>query len=253
MPPSWRSGIPRRSGLEPARGGRRRGRHSGASTAGSTGCAFRTRHARERFAFLVALGPTEDLEAGALHFDTKANDATTLAAKRALNSGDAMLLERRARGARRGRRRPDRRARPGARAVGLDRADRGAPAPRRRRGAASVTRGWGAADERRPETRTNVRYRSARGPRPCIRCRMLPRLAPMLRRVALLPALIALALPALTQAAPRPQESSSVWHRHRSQAGPVADGSEGADAHAALDALHARPPGDALRAGRRAG
>ena len=50
----------------------------------------------QRFAFLVALGPSHDLEADALHFDVKGDDATTLAAKRALNSGDAMLLERRA-------------------------------------------------------------------------------------------------------------------------------------------------------------
>jgi hypothetical protein len=50
----------------------------------------------QRFAFLVALGPTFDLEAGALYFDVKGSDAATLAAKRALNSGDAMLLERRA-------------------------------------------------------------------------------------------------------------------------------------------------------------
>jgi hypothetical protein len=50
----------------------------------------------QRFAFLVALGPTQDLEAGALHFDAKGDDPTTLAAKRALNSGDALLLERRA-------------------------------------------------------------------------------------------------------------------------------------------------------------
>jgi hypothetical protein len=50
----------------------------------------------ERFAFLVALGPSQQLEADALHFDTKGNDPTTLAAKRALNSGDALLLERRA-------------------------------------------------------------------------------------------------------------------------------------------------------------
>lgn len=46
----------------------------------------------QRYAFLTALG----LEAGALYFDVKGEDATTLAAKRALNSGDAMLLERRA-------------------------------------------------------------------------------------------------------------------------------------------------------------
>jgi hypothetical protein len=51
----------------------------------------------QRFAFLVALGPSHDLEADSLHFDTKGDDATTLAAKRALNSGDALLLERRAR------------------------------------------------------------------------------------------------------------------------------------------------------------
>jgi hypothetical protein len=50
----------------------------------------------DRFAFLVALGPTYELEAGALFFDVKGNDATTLAAKRLLNSGDALLLERRA-------------------------------------------------------------------------------------------------------------------------------------------------------------
>ena len=46
----------------------------------------------QRYRFLLALG----MEAGALHFDVKGDDATTLAAKRALNSGDAMLLERRA-------------------------------------------------------------------------------------------------------------------------------------------------------------
>jgi hypothetical protein len=50
----------------------------------------------QRFAFLVALGPTQELEAGALHFDVKGSDPTTLAAKRALNSGDALLLDRRA-------------------------------------------------------------------------------------------------------------------------------------------------------------
>jgi hypothetical protein len=50
----------------------------------------------QRFAFLVALGPAQQLEAGALQFDTKGEDPTTLAAKRALNSGDALLLERRA-------------------------------------------------------------------------------------------------------------------------------------------------------------
>ncbi len=50
----------------------------------------------QRFAFLVTLGPSHNLEADALHFDIKGEDATTLAAKRALNSGDAMLLERRA-------------------------------------------------------------------------------------------------------------------------------------------------------------
>jgi hypothetical protein len=50
----------------------------------------------QRFAFLVALGPAYDLDADALHLDIKGDDATTLAAKRLLNSGDAMLLERRA-------------------------------------------------------------------------------------------------------------------------------------------------------------
>jgi hypothetical protein len=50
----------------------------------------------QRFAFLVALGPTHALEAGALHFDAKGDDPSTLAAKRALNSGDALLLDRRA-------------------------------------------------------------------------------------------------------------------------------------------------------------
>jgi hypothetical protein len=52
----------------------------------------------QRFAFLVALGPAEGLEAGALFFDVKADDPATLAAKRLLNSGDALLLERRAKG-----------------------------------------------------------------------------------------------------------------------------------------------------------
>jgi hypothetical protein len=51
----------------------------------------------QRFEFLVLLGPAADLEADALHFDVKSDDAATLAAKRLLNSGDAMLLERRAR------------------------------------------------------------------------------------------------------------------------------------------------------------
>lgn len=46
----------------------------------------------QRFAFLVALGQ----DPGQLFFDVKGADATTLAAKRLLNSGDAMLLERRA-------------------------------------------------------------------------------------------------------------------------------------------------------------
>jgi hypothetical protein len=50
----------------------------------------------QRFAFLVALGPSRDLEANALHLDVKGDDPTTLAAKRLLNSGDALLLERRA-------------------------------------------------------------------------------------------------------------------------------------------------------------
>ena len=38
----------------------------------------------------------QELEADALHVAVAHDDATTLAAKRALNSGDAMLLERRA-------------------------------------------------------------------------------------------------------------------------------------------------------------
>ncbi len=46
----------------------------------------------QRFAFLIAIG----LQPGQLFFDVKGDDATTLAAKRLLNSGDAMLLERRA-------------------------------------------------------------------------------------------------------------------------------------------------------------
>lgn len=46
----------------------------------------------QRYRFLLALG----LEPGDLFFDVKGNDPTTLAAKRLLNSGDAMLLERRA-------------------------------------------------------------------------------------------------------------------------------------------------------------
>ncbi|MEA2123250.1 MAG: hypothetical protein QOI80_32, partial [Solirubrobacteraceae bacterium] len=50
----------------------------------------------QRFAFLVALGPAYDLEAGALHLDVKVDDATSLVAKRVFNSGDALLLERRA-------------------------------------------------------------------------------------------------------------------------------------------------------------
>jgi hypothetical protein len=53
----------------------------------------------QRFEFLVSLGAAGvlDVEADALHVDVKGDDAATLAAKRALNSGDAMLLERRAR------------------------------------------------------------------------------------------------------------------------------------------------------------
>jgi hypothetical protein len=52
----------------------------------------------ERFEFLTTLGAagTYELEADALHVSVAHDDATTLAAKRALNSGDAMLLERRA-------------------------------------------------------------------------------------------------------------------------------------------------------------
>lgn len=46
----------------------------------------------QRYRFLLALG----LEPGALFFDVKGDDPATLAAKRLLNSGDAMLLERRA-------------------------------------------------------------------------------------------------------------------------------------------------------------
>lgn len=46
----------------------------------------------QRYRFLLALG----LEPGAMFFDMKGDDPATLAAKRLLNSGDAMLLERRA-------------------------------------------------------------------------------------------------------------------------------------------------------------
>ncbi len=46
----------------------------------------------QRYRFLLALG----MEPGALFFDVKRDDPATLAAKRLLNSGDAMLLERRA-------------------------------------------------------------------------------------------------------------------------------------------------------------
>lgn len=46
----------------------------------------------QRYRYLLALG----MEPGALFFDVKGSDAATLAAKRLLNSGDAMLLERRA-------------------------------------------------------------------------------------------------------------------------------------------------------------
>jgi hypothetical protein len=51
-----------------------------------------------RYEFLVLLGAAgvAELEADALHVNVAHDDATTLAAKRALNSGDAMLLERRA-------------------------------------------------------------------------------------------------------------------------------------------------------------
>jgi hypothetical protein len=51
-----------------------------------------------RFEFLVSLGAAGvyELEGDALHVAVAHDDATTLAAKRALNSGDAMLLERRA-------------------------------------------------------------------------------------------------------------------------------------------------------------
>jgi hypothetical protein len=51
-----------------------------------------------RFEFLLMLGAAglHELEADALHVSVATDDATTLAAKRALNSGDAILLERRA-------------------------------------------------------------------------------------------------------------------------------------------------------------
>lgn len=52
-----------------------------------------------RFELLSSLGAagTYDLRADALHVNVKEDDPTTLAAKRALVSGDSMLLERRAR------------------------------------------------------------------------------------------------------------------------------------------------------------
>jgi hypothetical protein len=52
----------------------------------------------QRYEFLVTLGAAGivALEPDALHVNVAHDDATTLAAKRALNSGDAMLLERRA-------------------------------------------------------------------------------------------------------------------------------------------------------------
>jgi hypothetical protein len=52
----------------------------------------------QRYEFLTAVGAAGVLEiaADALHVAVAHDDATTLAAKRALNSGDAMLLERRA-------------------------------------------------------------------------------------------------------------------------------------------------------------
>jgi hypothetical protein len=52
----------------------------------------------QRFEYLLALGAAglQEVEADALHVAVAHDDATTLAAKRALNSGDAMLLERRA-------------------------------------------------------------------------------------------------------------------------------------------------------------
>src|SRR4051812_3081265 len=51
-----------------------------------------------RFEFLLALGAAglQELEADALHVAVAHDDATTLAAQRALNSGDAVLLGRRA-------------------------------------------------------------------------------------------------------------------------------------------------------------
>lgn len=52
----------------------------------------------QRYEFLAVLGAAAvyALEADALHVNVAHDDAATLAAKRALNSGDAMLLERRA-------------------------------------------------------------------------------------------------------------------------------------------------------------
>lgn len=51
-----------------------------------------------RFEFLLTLGAAglHELEADGLHVSVATDDATTLAAKRLLNSGDAILLERRA-------------------------------------------------------------------------------------------------------------------------------------------------------------
>ena len=51
-----------------------------------------------RYEFLVILGAAGvyEIEADALHLNVAHDDTATLAAKRALNSGDAMLLERRA-------------------------------------------------------------------------------------------------------------------------------------------------------------
>ena len=87
--------------------------------------AARAARARPRRALraAVTLGAAgvEALEADALHVGSD-DDATTLAAKRALVSGDAMLLERRAADLADGRRRPHRRARPRARPLGRGRA-----------------------------------------------------------------------------------------------------------------------------------
>ena len=158
--PGWSAPArrPRRSWASP------RGRRSGASGACSNGSRCPAWAAASRFELLVTLGAAERCEVAAdgLH-PGKEEDATTIAAKRVLVSGDRMLLERRAAelasgcGVRAGR------ARPRARRLGQGRGARDRGTGRDPLGAGpAVTPGDPRARPRRSRHRRRDRPAAAR-------------------------------------------------------------------------------------------